>query len=131
MGMKPRQPATGTTITIDGQEFDKAALVQECEELFEKMLEERLEKGSDFATYEKGLLEIAHEVVRGKLEKKLQGMADGFEDRLWIDHNNPAFPLDQEDTKLLYRRHAPGAVSYHSLVGTLRVRAGRSRIRHV
>lgn len=121
MGMKPRQPGT-EMVTIEGQQFEKQELVQEVEKLFEKMLEERLEEGSDFEAYEKTLIDIAHEVVRGKLEKKLQGMADGFKDRLWIDHNNPAFPLDQEGTKLLYRCHASGTASYHSLVGTLRVR---------
>jgi len=120
MGMKPRQPAA-ETVTIEGHEFSKQELVQEVEELFEKMLEERLEEGDDFETYEKTLLDIAHEVVRGKLEKKLQTIADSFEDRLWIDHENPAFPWDQEGTKFLYRRHAPGTVTYHSLVGPLRV----------
>jgi len=118
--MKPRQPAA-EMVTIEGQQFDKQELVGEVEELFEKLLEERLEEGDDFETYEKTLLEIAHQVVRGKLEKKLQAIADSFEDRLWIDHENPAFPLEQEGTKFLYRRHALGTVTYHSLVGPLRV----------
>jgi len=55
------------------------------------------------------------------LEKKLQSMADSYGDRLWIDHNNPAFPWDQDGTKILYRRHAPGAATYHSLVGPILV----------
>jgi len=121
--MKPRRPNDESTIEIDGVELDKETLVGEVEEALDKLVEDRLEKGDDFASYEKTLLEIAHDIVRRKLEKKLQAIADGFANHLWIDHNNPAWPAELEgNTKLQYRRHAPGTVSYHSLVGALRVR---------
>lgn len=125
--MKPRQPEARPTVTIDGQEFDKQDLVDEVEERLERLLEERLEKGSDFATYEKTLMEITHEIVRSKLEKKLQAISDRLADRLWIDHDNPAWPLDETGTKFQYRVHAPGTVTYHSLVGSLRVRRNTYR----
>lgn len=74
-----------------------------------------------FEKYEKALLEIAHEVVRRKLEKKLQTMADGFADRLAIDHTNDWHGW-REGTVFPYRRHSPGSGTYHSLVGPLKVR---------
>ncbi len=129
MGMKSRRPSNEKeTIEIDGVEFDKEALIEEVEESLEELLEERLKDGDTFETYEKTLLDVVHGIVRRKLEKKLQTMADGLADRLWIDHNNPAWPLELEGCeKLQYRRHAPGTVSYHSLVGPLRVRRATYR----
>jgi len=125
MGHKPRSRVDKQTeiqtIEIDGVKFDKNALVAEVEDALEKLLRDRLDEGSDFASYEKGLMEIAREVVRQKLEKKLQAIADSFVERLWIDHDNPAWLWEQEGTKFQYRRHAPGTVTYHSLAGPLRV----------
>lgn len=107
----------------DGPEAvaDREELLQECEEALEKLLRKRLENGDSFATYEKTLLEIAHEVVRRKIEKKLQTIADGLADRLIIDHTNDWYG-DREGTAFPFRRHAPGTVTYHSLVGRLTVR---------
>lgn len=122
MGMKPRPSAAKSTVEIDGVELDKAAIIAEIEDAMERLVEESLEDGADFASYEKGLMEIARAVIRGKLEKKLQTMADDFGERLWIDHDNPAWSGELESTKLQYRRHAPGAVTYHSLAGPVRVR---------
>lgn len=100
--------------------IDREELLQECEEALEKLLRERLGNGDSFAKYEKALLEIAHEVVRRKLEKKLQTIEDGFEDRLIIDHTNDWYGI-REGTAFPFRRHAPGTVTYHSLVGPLAV----------
>lgn len=100
--------------------IDREELLQECEEALEKLLRERLGDGESFAKYEKALLEIAHEVVRRKLEKKLQTIEDGFEDRLIIDHTDDWYGR-REGTAFAFRRHAPGTVTYHSLVGPLAV----------
>ncbi len=69
MGMKKRQSEQETTITIGGVELDKERLIQECEEALDKLLEEQLEEGSDFATYETSLLKLVHEIARRKLKK--------------------------------------------------------------
>jgi hypothetical protein len=122
MGMKRRPAAAETTIELGGVALDKATVVAEIEEAMEKLVEERLGEESDFASYEKGLMEIAREVIRRKLEKKLQAMSESFSARLWIDHDNPAWSAELESTKLQYRRHAPGTVTYHSLAGPVRVR---------
>ena len=99
---------------------EREALIGECEEALEKLLQKQLDGDESFADYEKSLLKIAHEIVRRKLEKKLQTIADSLEDRLIIDHNNDWHGLRQ-GTAFVYRRHAPGTVTYHSLVGPLAV----------
>jgi hypothetical protein len=101
----------------------KEALIEECEKLLEQLVEERLKGGGSFADYEKSMLEIAHEVVRRRLEKKLQTVSDGFADRLAIDHRADGdWHGRREGTAHAYRRHCPGTVSYHSLVGRLDVK---------
>jgi hypothetical protein len=76
-------------------------------------------KGDEsFARYEKKLMEIAHEVVRRKLQKKLQAAAKGCEARLVIDHTDDWYGR-REGTAHAFRRHALGTVTYHSLVGPL------------
>lgn len=82
---------------------------------------DRTDSGLSFEEYEERVLEIANEAVRRVLEEKLQKMADGFPDQLIIDHNND-WHGEREGTAFKYRRHMPGTVNYHSLVGPLRVR---------
>jgi len=48
-------------------------------------------------------------------------MADGFAERLAIDQSNDCHGL-HEDTVFRFRRHCLGTITYHSLVGPLRVR---------
>ena len=131
MGSKPSRPAFPPTITIGDQTIDSEELIKECEERLDELLKQELEESSSFEIYEKRLLEIVHEIARRKLEKKLQATADGFTDRLAIDHSNDWHGL-REDTVAEYRRHCPGTVTYHSLVGPLCVRryTYRERGRH-
>jgi len=124
MGMKPRVPRPEATKPNAGEELEKEKLIEECEEKLEQLVRERLEQGGSFgsfADYEKAMLEIAHEVVRRRLEKKLQSLADGFVDRLAIEHTNDWHGA-REGRLFRYRRHSPGTAAYHSLVGPLRVR---------
>lgn len=120
MGHKPRHPTASTTIAIDGVEFDEQQLVDECSQALDELLE-REGVGDDFASYEGSLLKLVHRIVREKLQKKLQTIADGVPNRVVIDHSNDWHGI-REGTAFRYRRHAPGTVTYHSLVGPLRVR---------
>jgi hypothetical protein len=122
-----KKPPKAPSIELPDDPEEREKLIQECEEALEKLLRKRLESGDDFATYEKMLLEIAHEVVRRKLEKKLQTIADGFEDRLAIDHTNDRYGL-REGTAFAFRRHSPGTATYHSLVATCCGAAHISRV---
>jgi hypothetical protein len=122
--MKPRAPRPEPTNTDVREDVEKEKLIEECEEMLERLVRERLEReGSfgSFADYEKAMLEIAHEVVRRRLEKKLQSIADGFADRIAIEHTND-WHGTREGRVFRYRRHCPGSATYHSLVGALRVR---------
>jgi hypothetical protein len=53
---------------------------------------------------------VVHEIARRKLEKKLQTLADGFADRLAIDHTTD-WHGRREDTIATYRRHCSGTVT--------------------
>ncbi len=97
---------------------ERERLFEECEETVERLLEKQIREGGSFANYEKAILEIVHEVARRKLEKKLQGMADRYPDRLAIEHSTDWHGIREEGPRV-YRRHAPGRVAYHSLVGRL------------
>lgn len=121
MGMKPRCQDAKRPLTIGEQEVDLSSVAAEVEREFDRRMRDELTEGSDFATYEKTMLEIVHEIARKKLEEKLQSLADSVADRVMIDHTNDWHGI-REGTVFQYRRHAPGTVSYHSLVGTLRVR---------
>jgi hypothetical protein len=121
MEPKPPRPAFPLTVTIGDQTLESEELIKECEEHLDKLLDHELDEGASFETYEQTLLKIVHEIARRKLEKKLQTVADGFAPRLAIDHANDWHGL-REDTAAAYRRHCPGVVTYHSLVGPLRVR---------
>jgi hypothetical protein len=94
---------------------------RESEDALEKVLDQQLDDGDNFETYEQTVLKIVHEIARRKLEKKLQSIAAGFADRRAIDHGADWHGL-REDTAAAYRRHCLGTVTYHSLVGPLRVR---------
>lgn len=120
MGSKKRPPAGPPPATTGDLERERERLLEECERAIGKLMDEQLDEGSDFETYEKKLLELVHEVARRKLEKKLQSMADGFAHRLAIDHKD--WHGHREDTVSSYRRHCPGTGTYHSLVGPLRIR---------
>ncbi len=102
---------------------DKEKLIEECEELLEKLLEERIGNDSNFENYEKTMLEIAHEVVRRRLQNKLETTERGFTDVLYIQHNDDWHGWRSEGgvTSARYRRHTRGTVTYHSLVGALKV----------
>jgi hypothetical protein len=119
------------TITIGGETVDSETVIAECEQRLDELLKRELDESSSFETYEQTLLKIVHEIARRKLEKKLQAVADGFAKRLAIDHCNDWHGLRQ-GTVVEYRQHCPGTVTYHSLVGPLRVRryTYRERGRH-
>lgn len=121
MAPKSRKPALPSTVTVGDQELDSEALLKECEDALEKLLDQQPEAGESFEAYERAVLKAVHEIARRKLEKKLQSMADGFADRLAIDHTTD-WHGRRDDTVATYRRHCPGTVTYHSLVGPLRVR---------
>jgi hypothetical protein len=121
MGLKPRKPAFSPTVTVGNQEIDSETLLQEIEGTLDKLMDERPEEDGSFESYEQKLLKVVHEIARRKLEKKLQSVADEFAPRLAIDHNADWHGY-REDTAAAYRRHCPGTVTYHSLVGPLRVR---------
>jgi hypothetical protein len=71
------------------------------------------------------VLRIVHELARRKLEKKPQTVDDSFAPRLAIGHNTD-WHGRREDTADTYRRHCAGTVTYHRLVGPLRVRRYRA-----
>jgi hypothetical protein len=119
----PKQPGPPQTIIDDlgnrlspedNQRLEQATKV--LRELVEKVLPE----GSSFEDYERAVLEITNEIARRELERKLQTIADSHGPALWIDHNNDWHGWREEIARE-YRRHLPGTVTYHSLVGGLTV----------
>jgi hypothetical protein len=74
-----------------------------------------------FEEYERNVLEIVNEIARQELERRLQRMADGYGPRLRIDHNHDWHGI-RDGTVFDYAEHEVGTVTYHSLVGGLRVR---------
>ena len=99
---------------------DTDKLVERPTRIVRELLEDELPEGSPFEEYEEKALEIANEIVRRELQRKLQTIADGFPEQLRIDHNNDWHGW-REGTAFDYRKHQPGVVTYHSLVGGLRV----------
>ena len=69
----------------------------------------RLAGDAGFARREASYLAVSNEVVRLALQADLQQIADGYEDQLLIDG-------------VRYKKHEPGSVDYHSLVGPLQSR---------
>lgn len=120
MASKERRPAGPRTPNANEKEQERDALIKECEDALEELMRDS-DTSDDFETYERKLLELVHEIARRKLEKKLQTMSDGLSARLAIDRAND-WANWREDTAFQYRRHCPGTVAYHSLVGPLRVR---------
>jgi hypothetical protein len=94
--------------------------IERAVKIVREILEDDLPDGTSFEEYEKNALEIANEIVRRELERKLQTIADGFPDELRIDHNNDWHGW-REGTAFDYRKHLPGTVMYHSLVGGLQI----------
>jgi hypothetical protein len=123
MGFKSRTPTTPPKPALD------ESLIKECEDALEKLMDELSEDDLPFEAYERKLLEIVHEIARRKLERKLQTVADAFAPRLLIDHLVDQHASRDDDTVTEFRRHCPGAATYHSLVGPLRVRRGTYRER--
>lgn len=115
------KPTFPPTVTIGDQTLESEALIEAVEAHLDTLLDQELDENASFETYEQKLLKLVHEIARRKLEKKLQTVADGFARRLAIDHTNDWHGL-REDTVATYRRHCPGVVTYHSLIGPLRVR---------
>lgn len=99
---------------------DQNNLLERAVKLVREILENELPEGTSFEEYEKTALEIANEIVRRELERKLQSIADSFPDGLRIDHNNDWHGW-REGTAFDYRKHLDGIVTYHSLVGGLRI----------
>jgi hypothetical protein len=121
MAPKHKDSADSPTRNRDAEKLDCEALIKECEDAVEELLDRQLGGDTNFETYEKALLEVVHEIARRRLEKKLQSVSDGLAPRLAIDHSDDWHGI-REDTVATYRRHCPGTVTYHSLVGPLRVR---------
>jgi hypothetical protein len=120
----PKQPGPPQTI-IDGlgdrlSPEDNRRLEQAMKVLRE-LVEKASPEGSSFEDYEQAVLEITNEIARRELERKLQTIADRHGPALRIDHNNDWHGW-REETAHEYRRHLPGKVTYHSLVGGLTVR---------
>src|SRR4051812_3113626 len=65
--------------------------------------------GSDLREFETGLLAVANEAVRLVLERRLEADAAGLSEFVSFGGR-------------LYRRHQPGSVMYHTLVGPVRIR---------
>jgi hypothetical protein len=116
---KPKPPSSPSTRSAGNLDLDET-LLKECEDALERVLEQQPAAGESFEAYEQRVLKVVHEIARRKLEKRLQTLADGFGDRLAIEHTMDWVGL-REDNVANYRRHCPGTVTYHSLVGPLRV----------
>ena len=89
------------------------------------LVDDALPSDAGFDEYERKILEIANEIVRRRLERKLQSIADSYPPALRIDHkagDDWHGIGHSEMTEPEYARHLPGTVVYHSLVGPLSVR---------
>lgn len=99
---------------------DKRRL-EEAQRTIRDLVEKVMPDGSSFEEYERAVLEITNEIARKELERKLQAIADSHPPAMVIDHNNDWHGV-REGTAFNYRRHLPGTVAYHSLVGPLWIR---------
>lgn len=95
--------------------------VDDIVERVEDLVKEELGDDASFEEYEQAVLRITNEIARRRLQRKLQGLADGYAEQLRIDHNNDWHGW-REGTAHEFRKHLPGVVSYHSLVGPLEIR---------
>lgn len=89
-------------------------------DILHEILEEELGEDLPFEEYERKVMEIMNEIARRELERKLKSMADGYPNKVQIDHNNDWHGI-REETAFDYAQHQPGTVTYHSLVGGLHV----------
>jgi hypothetical protein len=99
----------------------KDDLIDEVVERVEELVSEELGDSTSFEEYEKAVLRITNEIARRRLQRKLQGIADGFAHELRIEHNNDWHGW-RETTTHDFRKHLSGTVRYHSLVGSLEIR---------
>ena len=67
---KSRKPTGPSTETVKNPEVDSEALIKECEDALEKLLDQQPEAGESFEAYERAVLKAVHEIARRKLEKK-------------------------------------------------------------
>lgn len=98
-----------------------AKRLDEAMEVVRRLIEEALPSESSFEEHERAVLEITNEIARRQLERKLQGIADSYPLKLRIEHNEDWHGW-REVPAVEYHRHLPGTVTYHSLVGGLRIR---------
>ena len=97
--------------------------LEEASDLIGELVDEMLPPDASFEEYEEALLKIANEIARRRLERKLQSIADAQPRMLHIEHHDDWHGIGFEHySKHEYRQHLPGTVTYHSLVGPLRVR---------
>jgi hypothetical protein len=97
--------------------------LEEATDLIGELVDGMLPEGASFEEYEDAVLKIANEIARRRLERKLQGIADAQPVRLHIEHNDDWHGIGfGYFSKGEFRQHLPGTVTYHSLVGPLRVR---------
>ena len=116
MSKKKSKPGS---VLNDASEASKSK-IDHATKLIRDILETELGEGADFEEYEEAAVEIVNEIARRELERKLKTMADSYAPHLRIDHNNDWHGI-REGTAFNYRQHQPGTVTYHSLVGGLRV----------
>lgn len=102
---------------------DTDKLVERATRIVRELLEDELPEGSSFEEYEEKALEIANEIVRRELQRKLQTIADGFPEQLRIDHNNDWHGW-REGTAFDYRKHQPGVGDNSGGRTVCRLRAG-------
>jgi hypothetical protein len=100
---------------------EAATRLEEAMEVVRKLIEEALPSDSSFEDHERAVLKITNEIARRQLERKLQGIADSYPPKLRIEHHEDWHGW-RELPAVEYRRHLPGTVVYHSLVGGLRIR---------
>jgi hypothetical protein len=120
----PKRPVVPQTIIdelANSLSPDDSRRLEQATRVLRELVEKVLPEGSSFEDYERAVLEITNEIARRELERKLQAIADRHGPVLRIDHNNDWHGW-RDETAHEYRRHLPGKVTYHSLVGGLIVR---------
>ena len=71
-----------------------------------RAMERTLDDDGDFSAFEKSMLSATNEAVRRCIERRLQNIADAFDDRVSVGRRE-------------YKRHQPGTVRYFSLCGAV------------
>lgn len=129
--MTERAKSATIVDALTGLSPEDSRRLEEAKAVVREVVEKVLPEGSSFEEYERAVLEVTNEIARRELERKLQAIADSHAPVLRIDHNNDWHGW-RDETTFEYRRHLPGMVTYHSTVGSLRVRrfAYRERTRN-